>query len=51
MAQLNNIKDVAGDLGRELIRMQIVPDNAIHAMVAYIKAEAEAALIFLQRPR
>jgi hypothetical protein len=42
--RLNNIRDVADDLSRELLRVPVLPDNIVYAMVAFIKAEAEAEL-------
>jgi hypothetical protein len=49
--QLRNIRDVADDLSRELIRVQCPPSSAIHEMTAFIKAEAEAALTALKNPQ
>jgi hypothetical protein len=44
VTQLGNIRDVADDLSREVIRMQCDPTSTAYAMIAFIKAEAETAL-------
>jgi hypothetical protein len=49
--RLRNIKDVADDLSRELLRVQCPPTSAIHQMTAFIKAEAERALRALNKSR
>jgi hypothetical protein len=49
--QLRNIKDLADDLSRELMRAQCQPTGAIYEMAAFIKAEAETALNALTKPR
>jgi len=49
-ARLNNIKDVADDLSRELFRVRCHPTGAIYDMALFIKAEAESALSALKKP-
>jgi hypothetical protein len=50
---LGDIRDVADDLRRELVRLRRLagPDSAVHDMAAFIKAEAEAVLMALNKPR
>jgi hypothetical protein len=47
--RLNNIRNVADDLGREFLRLQCPPRNAVHEMVAFIQMEAVAALAALKK--
>jgi hypothetical protein len=50
-AQLMNIKGVADDLSRELLRAQCHPTSVVHEMTMFIKTEAEAALSVLSGDR
>jgi len=51
--RLREIRDVASDLTRELVRLRrvAVTANAAHDMAAFIQTEAEAALLTLDKPR
>ena len=51
--RLSDIRDVADDLRRELVRLRRLagPDSAVRDMAAFIKAEAEAVLMALNKPR
>jgi hypothetical protein len=51
IVRLRNIKDVAEDLSRELLRVQGHPTSALHDMVRFIQAEADMALSALRKPR
>jgi hypothetical protein len=44
VARVENIRDVADDLTRELIRAQMSPSSAIVDLVIFVRTEAEAIL-------
>jgi hypothetical protein len=48
--RVRNIKDVADDLTRELIRAQVPAVSAVFDMVAFIHTEAETILVDLTEP-
>jgi hypothetical protein len=48
---LRDIKDVADDLARELVRAKIHPGNALHDMTTFISKEAGALLVILKESR
>ena len=49
--RLTEIRDVAHDLAQELARLRHAPKNGIYDMAAFIKREAEAALLALEKSR